>query len=265
MSEPERITSADNQVVKRIRGLLKSSKERRRTSEFVLEGANCVNALLDKNQNRIVVESVIASDSITASPGGRKLFEQAGDARRIVLEDKLMERIQDVRTSQGVMAVARIPAPPPLPLAENGHYLLLDRLSDPGNAGTIIRTAVGLGIDGIMLYGDCVDVYNPKCVRATAGMLPFIDIRHVDLTDIDSLLNSGFELTIAERDAGDSIFEIEFNAKCIVAVGNEAHGLSDELESRAAKAVHIPLQPVCESLNAAMAAGMLMLMMRKRA
>lgn len=264
MSELETITSASNSALKRARRLLNSAKARSEESAFVVEGRNGVAMLLSARQTRFEVETVFISNGLLESELGQEL-RQALDAERIrVVDDKLLTRVQDMRTSQGVMAIARLPGCAPDLESTTGRVLLLDRLADPGNMGTIIRTAVGMGIDRILLFGDCVDVYNPKCVRSTAGMLPYVEIVRVDADNLRRLTAAGFELICAERDAGVAIDAWEPPQDCIVAVGSEAHGIFKDVRALASGFVGIPLAPICESLNAAVAAGMLMLKMSSK-
>ena len=258
MSDVERIGSSQNATVKRVRQLISSRKARNEEQSFVIEGLNSVEMLLTDQQSRIKAEVLMISESLAESDAGQDLFERAQGMRRLILQDELMARIQDVRNGPGVLAIAQIPPAPPLPGEGGGKYILLDNLSDPGNMGTIIRSAAGLGIDGILLYGRCVDIYNPKCVRSTAGMLAFIDLVEVKEKDVVRLVEKAYTLVLAEAGGGTALARWAPAERTIVAIGSEAHGISPELRAVSSDTLRIGLAPFCESLNAAVAAGIIM-------
>jgi TrmH family RNA methyltransferase len=257
----EIIKSAENSTIKRVRHLLSSRKYRREQSAFVVEGIKSVRMLFEQRQSLMLVELLVISKSIMESSVGRALVDISGGTRIVCATDELMERAGDVRASQGVMAVVKfeenVVLPDPL---EMSAYLLCDRISDPGNMGTLIRTAVGVGFDAVLLFGDSVDVYNPKCVRSTAGTLPFIHISRIDVAGLDRLIGGGYELIAARMDAKESVFDFQFAKRVVIAVGNEAHGLSEQITAKATYSVHIPLRAPCESLNAAIAGSLMMLL-----
>lgn len=263
MTTRKPITSASNSTVKRIRKLLSSPKYRRAESAFVVEGLKSCRMLFDPGWKNCDIDTLILSQSFAESPEAESFIASLGDARLVVMDDSLMDRVADARTSQGVMAIAQFQPLPDPALDEPGRYLLLDRIMDPGNMGSLIRTAVGTGMDGIFLYGDNVDIYNPKCVRATAGTLPFTPIWQTDDEMLAALLGKGFDIYATIMEAEESIFDLHFGEKTVVAIGNEAQGLSDAVKSRATRSVAIPLSPPCESLNAAVAGSLVMLSLKR--
>lgn len=261
----ERVTSSDNQTIKMLRRLLSSRRHRERQGLFALEGINAVSSLFAPAQNRITPEILIVSDTLAETDSVAEMRAAAGKLRQLVVPDELLRRVQDARTSQGIVAVARIPndpRPDPLPA---GNYLLADGISDPGNMGTLIRTAVAADFKGLLRMSDCVDIYNPKCVRSTAGTLPFLPNWDICGEDIRHLSSHGFQIITARVGAGDSVYDMRFGPRNILAVGNEAHGLSQNLCDMESCAVHIPINQLCESLNAAVAAGVIMLTMQHSA
>lgn len=263
MSSVETIESSQNSNVKRARQLLRSRKARNEERAFVIEGLNNVDMLLAGQQGRVEAELLMLSESLAGSPDGKDLLARAKTMRRLILKDELMGSIQDVRNGPGVLAIARIPPPPPLPGEGGGKYILLDNLGDPGNMGTIIRSAAGLGINGVLLYGNCVDIYNPKCVRSTAGMLPFIDIAEIEKHDVVQLVDKAYSLVLAEAGSGISLAQWSPADRTIAVIGSEAHGISPEIRTLGSESVHIALAPFCESLNAAVAAGIVMAAMSR--
>ncbi len=258
----ERISSSDNITIKMVRHLFSSRKHREREGLFPLEGLNAVNALFDSEQQLLKAELLLVCDSFVASEKGAQISAKAAGLRQVIVADDLLERVQDTRTSQGVVAIARIPRlprPDPLPA---GNYLLADNISDPGNMGTLIRSAVAADFMGLLLGGDCVDIYNPKCVRSTAGTLPFLPAWKVGYAEIGDFRTQGFDIIAAQMGTGDSVYEMQLGPRNILAVGNEAHGLSRYLQDNATRALHIPINARCESLNASVAGSLIMLAMR---
>jgi TrmH family RNA methyltransferase len=176
----------------------------------------------------------------------------------VLLPGHLFEKISDVRNAQGILGVVRH-VPVPLNIQPDaGNYLLLDHLRDPGNLGTLIRSAVGAGFDGVLLYGDCVEPFNPKVIRSTMGTFAFSKVWNISRTELDSILEQGYELCATTGLGGTSLYDTRFGSKTILAIGSEAHGISDELMQLAGRKITIPLEPECESLNAAIAGSICM-------
>lgn len=260
MADDEIITSSANPQLKEIRKLISSSKHRRESQSFVVEGVKFCEMLFHPLQEQFEVRSLLVSESFRDSPEWVALSAASPGIRTVTVSDPLLERLGDVRTSQGVMAVVAMPArKDTLDSSGSGRYLLLDHIMDPGNMGTLIRTAVGAGFDGVLLYGDHVDIYNPKCLRATAGMFPFIPICEIATETIDSFLIAGYRLFAAEADTESTPQTMDFGEKALMAVGNEARGLSDVVRSRATDMLTIPMESPCESYNAAVSGSFLML------
>ena len=115
-------------------------------------------------------------------------------------------------------------------LAKNkACFLLLDQIADPGNMGTIIRTAWAFNIDGIMLTSGCVDPYSPKVVRATMGGIFHLPIYEIDEQVLDGLIKSGYKLIGSYPDASNSIYEVDYTGSIVIAIGSEAQGISPPL------------------------------------
>ncbi len=269
------IQSKDNTRLKAVRALVRSKKEREQQRCFVVEGTRALAALVDGTalpQYRL--KEVWVS--------GKAPPEIAAD---YCIPHEFMEQLSDCRTSQGVLGVVEYT---PRPLAihpEQGRYLLLDRLMDPGNMGTLIRSAVAFGFDGVLLHGDCVEVFNPKTVRATMGALPFCSFqsledagrdghpvfqgleshgmaaRHIEgagAVRFQALEKYGYELIATELRGGANLYEMEFGPKIVLVIGNEANGVSDEILRKASRRLSIPMSGNVESLNAAVAGSICM-------
>ncbi len=242
------ITSRDNPGLKAVRALVRSKKERQETSCFVVEGVRALNALIDGSalpQYRL--KEVWVSDKAPS--------DISAD---YCIPHDFMEQLSDCRTSQGVLGVVEY-TPAPLKInSEQGDYLLLDRLMDPGNMGTLIRSAVAFGFDGVLLHGDCVEVFNPKTVRATMGALPFSTVWKIDDEIFQGLEKMGYDLLLTTMDGGENLHKLEFSPKNVLVIGNEANGVSEEILKKASRKLSIPISGNVESLNAAVAGSICM-------
>lgn len=165
----------------------------------------------------------------------------------------IMESVSDCRTSSGVLAVMRYQETPLELRRDKGIYLLLDAISDPGNLGTLIRTAAAFGVDGVFLHGDAVDLYNPKTVRATKGALSSCPVWTVDTTVFARMDETGYELVPTVVEGGDPLPSFRFGPRTVLAIGNEARGVSETVLRHAGRRLTIPMAGGTESLNAATA------------
>ncbi len=273
------ITSKDNPKLKAVRALVRSKKGRQETSCFVIEGVRALNALIDGSAlPQYHLREIWISDNVDAMSSSR--FEDVGVPLFRISHD-FMEQLSDCRTSQGVLGVVEYTAAPLEINPEQGNYLLLDRLMDPGNMGTLIRSAVAFGFDGVLLHGDCVEVFNPKTVRATMGALPFCNFQTLETDCVGkqnkmgagSLLRQGFggqaacfqdleklgyDLISTEMEGGENLHGAAFGPKNVLVIGNEANGVSDEILKRTSRRLSIPMSGNVESLNAAVAGSICM-------
>ena len=245
------ITSATNPFVKQLRALISSKKTRQESGTFVIEGWRGIDTLLRHKSRHYVLETlVIASDWINDP----RLPENVDT---VMLPEHLFEKSSDVLNAQGILGIVRH-TPVSFAVPETGNFLLLDNLRDPGNLGTLIRSAVGAGFNGILLHGDCVEPFNPKVVRATMGTFAFCNLWNIGESEVEQLRDAGFDLCVTTGLGGKNLYESSFGPKTILVIGSEAHGVSDTLMQRADKLITIPLQPECESLNAAVAGSICM-------
>jgi len=163
-----------------------------------------------------------------------------------------MEKISSLKTPQEIIALIKIPAWPAL---DNTKFrqkftLVLDGIQDPGNMGTIIRTADWFGIAGIICSDDTVDAYNPKVVQASMGSLSRINVHYVNLADV--LPTMGLPLFGADLN-GENIYQTNFGSEGLIVMGNEGNGLRPEIKKLLSKSVTIPRTGAAESLNVAIA------------
>ena len=248
------ITSKDNAKLKAVRALVRSKKERQETSCFVMEGVRALSALIDGSAlSQYRLKEIWASDKAPA-----------GISADYCISHDFMEQLSDCRTSQGVLGVVEY-TPTPLEInPEEGCYLLLDRLMDPGNMGTLIRSTVAFGFNGVLLHGDCVEVFNPKTVRATMGSLPFCRFQTLEnklgagSACFQALEKLGYDLISTAMDGGENLHEAKFGSRTVLVIGNEANGVSDEILQKANRKLSIPMSGNVESLNAAVAGSICM-------
>ncbi|MBT8046605.1 MAG: RNA methyltransferase [Pontiella sp.] len=253
------INSAANPFVKQLRALATSKKARQESSTFILEGWRGIETLLKNDSCQYRLETLVISESF------QKEGQLPEEIDTVQLPDPLFDRISDVKNAQGILAIIHHTPVPFKFRTDTGHYLLLDQISDPGNLGTLIRSAVGAGFDGILLHGDCVEPFNPKVVRSTMGTFAFASIHRIADGEIEEMIKAGYELCVTTGRGGDNLYEAAFSKKNLLVIGSEAHGVSDVLMQRASKKITIPLAAACESLNAAIAGSICMFQMRNRA
>ena len=143
---------------------------------------------------------------------------------------------------------------------EGKFYLLCDKVQDPGNLGTIIRTAHAAGVDGIILTKGTVDVYNEKTIRSTMGSLFHIPVVYDDgdLSIVRALINKGFSLLSTSLEGDKNFFEEDLTGNLIISVGNEGNGVSKEVYELSDKKVKIPMPGGAESLNVAIASSIIL-------
>jgi TrmH family RNA methyltransferase len=247
------ITSKDNPKLKAVRSLVRSKKDRLDASAFIIEGIRAVSALTDGSalpQYRL--KEIWISDQAPA--------DIAAD---YCIPHDIMEQLSDCRTSQGVLGVVEYTTEPLRINPACGNYLLLDGLTDPGNMGTLIRSAVAFGFDGVLLHGDCVEVFNPKTVRATMGALPFSNVWKIDDQIFQGLETSGYDLISTVIRGGEALNKVTFGSKNVLVIGNEAHGVSEAVQKRATRHLSIPMSGNVESLNAAVAGSICMFAMSR--
>ena len=252
------ITSKDNAKLKAVRALIRSRKERQATSCFVIEGVRALSALADGTalpQYTLKEVWVSLESSALADAFNVPVFS---------IPHEFMEQISDCHSSQGILGVVEYTAVPLEIAPEQGSYLLLDCVMDPGNMGTLIRSAVAFGFEAVFLYGDCVDVFNPKTVRATMGALPFSNIWKIDDNVFGCLEKAGYDLVSTAMEGGDNLKEMTFGPKNVLVIGNEAKGISDEVFRRATRRLSIPMSGNVESLNAGVAGSLCMFLISSR-
>lgn len=263
------ISSKDNPTIKKLIKLLSSKKERKDSKTFVIEGMrSCVDAIKEHLENRLKIKALYYVKESAESFADRldtSLFSKLSADATFEISHELSQRISDEGSSQGAFVIAEN-VDKPLPDKLSGDkYILLEHLQDPGNLGTILRTADAVGVDGVILSDNCAELYNPKVVRSTMGSLSRVSIyTENDLEKAVGVLKASSHQVIAAvvRD-GELLSGFSFVKKCCVLIGNEGNGLSDKAVSLCDKRVTIDMHGRAESLNASVAAAVFMWEMTK--
>lgn len=250
------ITSLQNPLVKHIR-LLHRPKGRREQGQFLLEGTHLLETALSQGCSPLVVCYTSAWQARYPQLG-QQLTQQA--QRSLLVSPEVLSQIATTVNPDGVVATVATTAfalPPPR-LFRLG--LLLERLQDPGNLGTILRTAVATEVEGLWLSQDSVDWQNPKVLRASAGAcLQLVPQTVTDLkTVIQSYQGQGFQVIATLPQATKTYWEIDFRRPTLLLFGNEGQGLSPELIALTDEQIAIPQAQTVESLNVAVAVALLL-------
>ncbi len=253
-----KIKSSKNSLIKEIKSLYRK-KERRKLGLFLVEGIKIVEEIVDKNYS---IKKIVYTDSIFSNKDGKKLMEKIGSSKKLVnVPENIFKEISDTENPQGILGLASIPLYEieDLNLDNVKLLLYLDGVQDPGNMGTIIRTADAFNIDGIIIAEGCVDPYNPKVARATMGSIFRVPLYFVDdgVSKIKRLKSEGLKLYSSSLIGSVDIDGLDFK-NTIVAIGNESNGVSTEIYNLSDKLIKIPMLGESESLNAGVAASIIM-------
>lgn len=246
----ERITSRQNPLVARLRKLGNDKKIRRQEGVFLCEGTKLVGEALSWKAG---VETLVVAEGI-ALPG-----ELPDTVRVVEVPADLLKAVSTVDTPQGMLAVCRAPDLTPPRTLEPGLYLVLDGVQDPGNVGTVWRTADAFGAEGVFLLPGCAEPFSPKTVRSTMGACFRLPVWETGLEDLTALLGgAGLPLyaTALREDTAD-LRSVRLDRAAVV-IGSEGRGVSQAVLDACALTLKIPMRDRCESLNAAVAASVVL-------
>lgn len=248
------ITSASNQKVKNLNNLIQKSKARREQDVFITEGSKM---FLEADIDRI--REVCVSESFYAKGIAREKIEKCNFE---VLSDEVFKKVSDTQTPQGILCVMKQYhyGLDDLFRKENPLFLILEDIQDPGNLGTMVRTAEGAGVDGIIMTKATVDIYNPKTIRSTMGSIyrmPFMYTEDL-LGVMKQLQEKKVQLYAAHLKGNQYYHELDYKGGTAFLIGNEGNGLKEETAAAADVYMKIPMQGQVESLNAAVASVILM-------
>ncbi len=252
------IESRSNARIKKIQKLRKSARYRRQEALFVAEGWKMTEEAL----RRSLVKTIYISTTVENEFRQRFPMQKFSEAEVEILSESLFREISDTVSPQGIMALVNMPCYDREDVVggERAAVLCLEDIRDPGNLGTMFRTAEGAGMSGVLLSGGCADIFNPKVVRSTMGSLfrvPFYVAKDLT-TEVERMKNSGFTVFAAHLQGDCSYEEADYSGRTGILIGNEAGGLSEKLSALADVKVKIPMEGELESLNAAVSAALLM-------
>ena len=262
------ITSVNNEKIKDIVKLTKSASRRREEGVFIVEGLRLVSEVpIERLVEIFVEESFLVKLESGAGGGNEKtvlnLIESAEQKDSCTkVNQSVMKKLSDTDSPQGVLAVVSMEKHDIAELTAGDSVpfiLIMDRLQDPGNMGTIIRTAEGAGVTGILISSDSVDVYSPKTVRSTMGSIFRMKVCVSENLpeDIEKLQESGIVVFGTHLD-GKEFYDEDFTGAAAFLIGNEGHGLSEAVSEKADRLLRIPMEGKVESLNALGAAAVVM-------
>ena len=250
------VTGLQNPVVKAA-AELKQKKYRTQNGLYLAEGL--------RTAEEAVAYKAVETLFYVATDDERtmRLLENAAaqNIKLVCVSENVMKKIADTETPQGIIAVCKMRQPKLENLLASGKMLLvLDRVGDPGNIGTMLRTADAAGIGGLVLLKGCADIYAPKTVRSSMGSLFHIPVLSgvSEQEFVSAAKKAGYDLLVTCLDGADNLYKADLSGRIAFVMGNEAGGVSESLLEKADKRVYIPMAGRAESLNVAMAAGIVM-------
>lgn len=240
-----KITSVNNDLIKETAKLLQK-KYREESGLFILEGEKGVGEAISAG---IEIKHIFVLENIDIN------FDNI-----IEVSEQVMSKITETKSVPKIVAVAKQPTYDIKTLAEKNRVVLLESIKDAGNLGTILRTSSAFGVDGIVLYGDTVDLYNPKCVRSTVGNLWKTPVFHIkDFNDLERYFKH--HERIATLPKAENVIELKNYTpinKTLLMFGSEADGLSNDLKKFATKNLTIEMDSKVESLNLSISVGIIL-------
>jgi TrmH family RNA methyltransferase len=250
----EIIQSKNNSLINEIKKL-KEKKYRLKSNQFLIEGFRFV---LEALKSDFEVSMIFVSDKSKERWEDFNISSKLHKNTKVYwVTEQILKLLSDTETPQGIVAVVDNRELN----VENkeGFYVLVDKIQDPGNMGTIIRTAHASKALGVIITKGTVDIYNEKTLRSTMGSIFHVPIiQDNDLDKINFLKENGFKLVASSLDTDKNFYDVDFTGKIIISVGNEGNGISDEIYDMADIKVKIPMPGGAESLNVSVAAGVMM-------
>lgn len=247
------ITSSQNPKIKLVRLLLGRAKERREANAFVAEGVRLVEEAADSNWK---FQFVLYDESL--SERGLKLVEKLESKKVEVekVESRLLQSLSETETPQGILAILEFAT---LPLSQSPNFILIpDQIRDPGNLGTLLRTAAAAGVQAVMIPPETTDPFAPKVVRSGMGAHFRLPIHAVTWEEIKQITKSANQQIFLADMAGTSCWETDLRKPLALIVGGEAEGASEQARKLANQQISIPMAGSVESLNAGVAGSVLM-------
>ena len=250
------ISSKENEIVKNIKKL-KDKKYRDLNNEYLVEGIKLVKEAICENAN--IKQIVVCENCIQDGTIDKKTLYEIAKYNCTYVTENVFDSLTDVVNPQGLLAVVEKGSGDSKINFDEDFILILDNLQDPGNLGTILRTADSVNLKQIVISKNSADVYNPKVVRSTMGAIFRVKIIESDdlIKTINEIKRHSFTVMATDLKEASSIYDEKLN-KCAVVIGNEANGVSKEVLEAADKKIKIPMPGKAESLNASVATGVIL-------
>ncbi len=258
------ITSESNSQIKDIIKLQKNTKHRKKASAFIAEGVKLLLEAATHNK----IKKIYVSESLY-NGNAKEGVDLSSDIKILlsknpyeIVSDDIFRKVSDTVTTQGILGIVSLPEYRIEDIISDKRHmwLLLDDLRDPGNLGTIIRTAEGAGMSGVIMSKGTVDLFNPKTVRATMGAIfrvPYVYVEDI-LSAIDKIKKAGYSVYGTAMYGSILYDKADYTKGAGIVIGNEANGISDRVFDNMTDSICIPMEGELESLNAAVSAAIVM-------
>ncbi len=248
------ITSRDNAIFKVIKKLAENARERQKTKQTLLDGVHLIQAYVEVfgEPTRLIIPEGKSTAEAT------HLMQQFADVDTLMLPTLMFAELSPVTTATGILALVNIPQ---LDIPKNPQcVLMLEDIQDPGNLGSMLRTASSAGVDAVFLSTGCTDVWSPKCLRGGQGAQFLLPV--LEKADLQAEITHFGGQTLAATMIGESIYSQQFSQATAFVIGNEGNGLKAATIAACTKPVTIPMQSTrqgkMESLNAGVAAAVML-------
>lgn len=248
------ITSKENELVKHIRKL-REKKYRDIAGEFIVEGNKMIEEAVRENAK---IKMIVVCEELNQNPIPKEILYKIAKEKIIYVSNNVFKILTDVNTPQGILAVIEKNNNIQIDFSKE-LYLILDNIQDPGNMGTILRTADSIALTQIIVPKGSADCYNPKVVRSTMGAIFRVNVIEVENLEktIKELKKHKIQILATDLKTEYSIYDVNYKKSAIV-IGNEGNGVSKEVLDLADKRIKIPMPGKAESLNAAVATGIIL-------
>ena len=250
------ISSKDNEFIKHVKKL-KDKKYRDINQEFVIEGIKLIREAIEEKAD--IKQIVICDNCLNSDVIPKELMYEIAKYECIYVTEKVFSNITDVNTPQGILAIiGRNNTENEIDYNQD-MIVALDDIQDPGNLGTILRTVDSVGLNQILVSKGTADCYNPKVVRSTMGAIFRVKIIECDNLEktLQEARNHQYKVIVTSLQTENSVYDIKYDKKVVV-IGNEANGVSDEIQDLADEKIKIPMLGKTESLNASVATGIVL-------
>ncbi|HHX69929.1 MAG: RNA methyltransferase [Miniphocaeibacter sp.] len=243
----KKIESKDNKEFKKLKSL-KTNSGRKKNKLFLIEGKKM---LIEAFESKVSIKNIIINEDFK----NLNILKDS-NVNIILLKNSLFNEITEMKNPEGIMASCDFLKNETIDF--NNNLLILDNIRDPGNMGTIIRTAESFGYNNILLINGCVNIYNYKVLRSSMGSIFRVNLKEIELKDLNTLKNTHLLYSMALSNSAESIYNMTDIKKHAIIIGNEANGVNKKIIDISDKNVIIPISKNVESLNAAIAASVTM-------